>query len=206
MDAAVLRLSDVTKRFAGRTVVDRLSFEIRSGEVFALLGPNGAGKTTIVRMLVGMILPDEGRIEVGPGDAPSAVLPSEQTGYLPEDRGLYRDVSVLRTLVFFGMLRGLERRTARQRAEQWLERTGLLDRANEKVSALSKGNQQRVQLIAAVLHNPRIAILDEPFAGLDPIGQEFFLELLQELKQAGTTILLSAHQMDLVERARAAFC
>lgn len=201
MQPPVVRLHSVCKSFAGRTVVDRLDFEVRRGEVFALLGPNGAGKTTTVRMLVGIIRPDSGRIEVKLGAAATNALPPESTSYLPEDRGLYRELPVLRTLVYFGMLRGLERQVARNRAREWLERMGLGDRQNERLDALSKGNQQRVQLIAAFLHRPALAVLDEPFSGLDPLSQEFFLELVRELKQAGTTILLSAHQMDLVERA-----
>lgn len=198
---SVVRLHAVCKSFAGRPVVDHLSFEVRRGEVFALLGPNGAGKTTTVRMLVGIIRPDEGRLETSLGGNSTSALPPHSTGYLPEDRGLYREIPVLRTLVYFGMLRGLERREARKRAHEWLERMGLLDRKDERLDALSKGNQQRVQLIAAVIHRPALAILDEPFSGLDPLSQEFFLDLVRELKEAGTTILLSAHQMDLVERA-----
>ncbi len=200
MDSAVIRLHAVCKSFAGRAVVERLSFEVRRGEVFALLGPNGAGKTTTVRMLIGIIRPDEGRIEVSLDGPAADALPPRQTGYLPEDRGLYREIPLLRTLVYFGMLRGLDRREARRRAHEWLERMGLLDRKDDRLDALSKGNQQRVQLIAAVIHRPALAILDEPFAGLDPLSQEFFLDLVRELRDAGTTILLSAHQMDLVER------
>jgi ABC-2 type transport system ATP-binding protein len=151
-------------------------------------------------MLVGIIKPDEGRIAVSLAGSVTDALPPAQTAYLPEDRGLYREIPVLRTLVYFGRLRGLERREAERRALGWLDRMGLLDRKDERVDALSKGNQQRVQLIAAVLHKPALAILDEPFTGLDPVSQEFFLDLVRELKESGTTILLSAHQMDLVER------
>ncbi len=194
------RFDDVSKSFAGRLVVERLSFEVRPGEVFALLGPNGAGKTTTVRMLVGIIRPDAGRIEAFVGGQAADRIPAAHTGYLPEDRGLYPEVPLLRTLVYFGMLRGLERLEARARAEAWLERMGLADRKNERLDALSKGNQQRVQFVAAVLHRPTLAILDEPFSGLDPLSQEFFLELVRELKRDGTTILLSAHQLALVER------
>jgi ABC-2 type transport system ATP-binding protein len=201
MESSVLRLHGITKTFGGRSVVDRLSLEVRRGEVFALLGPNGAGKTTVVRMLLGIIHPDRGRIEVSLDHETTDRLPPARTGYLPEDRGLYREVPVLRTLVYFGRLRGLERAEARRRALEWLERMSLLDRKDERLDALSKGNQQRVQLIAALLHRPTLAVLDEPFSGLDPLSQEFFLDLVRELRAAGTTILLSAHQMDLVERA-----
>ena len=200
MDAAFLRAHGVSKRFSGHVAAERLSFEVRRGEVFALLGPNGAGKTTTVRMLVGIIRPDEGRIEVLAEGATRDRLRPDRTGYLPEDRGLYQEIPILRSLVYFGRLRGLDGRAAGTRACEWLEKMGLLDRKHDRLDALSKGNQQRVQFIAAVLHRPALAILDEPFSGLDPLSQEFFLDLVRDLRNAGTTILLSSHQMDLVER------
>jgi ABC-2 type transport system ATP-binding protein len=200
MDGAFLRAHGVSKRFSGHVAAERLSFEVRRGEVFALLGPNGAGKTTTVRMLVGIIRPDEGRIEVLAEGAARDRLRPDRTGYLPEDRGLYQEIPILRSLVYFGRLRGLDGREAGRRACGWLERMSLLDRKNDRLDALSKGNQQRVQFIAAVLHRPALAILDEPFSGLDPLSQEFFLDLVRDLRNAGTTILLSSHQMDLVER------
>ena len=201
MDENVVVVDAITKRFGDREAVGRVSFQVRRGEIFALLGPNGAGKTTCVRMLTGIIRPDEGRIAVSLNGQISASLPPGRSGYLPEDRGLYRETRVLKTLVYFGQLRGLERGDAERRAIEWLERMGLADRRDDRVDALSKGNQQRVQLIAAILHRPALAILDEPFTGLDPLSQEFFLDLVHELQAAGTTIVLSAHQMDLVERA-----
>jgi len=200
MNAASVRARGVSKRFSGHVAADRVSFEVRDGEIFALLGPNGAGKTTTVRMLIGIIKPDEGRVEVAAAGAALDHLPPGRTGYLPEDRGLYQEIPILRSLVYFGRLRGLDRREAARRACEWLERMGLLDRRYDRLDALSKGNQQRVQFIAAVLHRPALAILDEPFSGLDPLSQEFFLDLVRDLKDSGTTILLSSHQMDLVER------
>jgi ABC-2 type transport system ATP-binding protein len=197
----VIQLDRVGKSFGRRRVVEHLSFIVQRGEIFALLGPNGAGKTTTVRMLIGVIRPDDGRIAVTLNGQATDVLPPDATGYLPEDRGLYRDIPILRTLVYFGRLRGLEKNEASRRALEWLERLQLLDRKNDRVDALSKGNQQRVQLIASLIHRPAIAVLDEPFTGLDPLSQEFFLSLVRELREAGTTIILSAHQMDLVERA-----
>jgi ABC-2 type transport system ATP-binding protein len=193
-------VSGIGKTFAGRRAVDALSFRVLPGEIFSLLGPNGAGKTTTVRMLIGVIRPDEGRIAVALEGATSTSLPPAHTAYLPEDRGLYREIAVLRTLVYFGRLRGLDKDEARRRALEWLERVNLLDRKDERVDALSKGNQQRVQLIAAIIHRPTLAILDEPFTGLDPLSQEFFLGLVRELRESGTTVILCAHQMDLVER------
>ena len=199
--STVVTVDTITKRFGGRPVVEDLSFVVRRGEVFALLGPNGAGKTTTVRMLAGIIRPDAGRIAVTIDGQATDALPPAHSCYLPEDRGLYPQIPVLRTLTYFGRLRGLEKQEAETRAIAWLERMGLADRRHERVDALSKGNQQRVQLIAALIHRPALAILDEPFTGLDPVSQEFFLDLVRELKANGTTILLSAHQMDLVERA-----
>jgi len=201
MSAPVVQVDAVTKRFGPRDAVQRLSFTVARGEVFALLGPNGAGKTTCVRMLVGIIRPDVGRIVVSVNGHSTPSLPRATSAYLPEDRGLYREIPVLRTLVYFGRLRGLSRRDAEGRALAWLDRMGLADRRDERIDSLSKGNQQRVQFIAAILHQPAIAVLDEPFTGLDPVSQEFFLDLVAELKRSGTTIVLSAHQMDLVERA-----
>jgi len=196
----LVTVSGIGKTFAGRRAVHDLSFEVHRGEIFSLLGPNGAGKTTTVRMLIGVIRPDEGRITVSLEGATSTALPPTLTAYLPEDRGLYREIPVLRTLVYFGRLRGLEKDEATRRALDWLERVNLLDRKDERVDALSKGNQQRVQLIAAIIHRPTLAILDEPFTGLDPLSQEFFLGLVHELRASGTTVILCAHQMDLVER------
>lgn len=197
---ALVDVAGISKTFAGRRAVDNLSFSVSPGEVFSLLGPNGAGKTTTVRMLIGVIRPDEGRIVVTIDGSTASAMPPLRTSYLPEDRGLYREIPVLRTLVYFGQLRGLSKEDATMRSLHWLERVDLLDRKDDRVDALSKGNQQRVQLIASILHKPTLVILDEPFTGLDPLSQEFFLSLVRELREGGTTIILCAHQMDLVER------
>ncbi len=200
MSPSILAVSAIEKRFATVKAVDRLSFDVNDGEIFALLGPNGAGKSTTVRMLNGIIRPDRGSIEFRLNGAATSSPPPAELGYLPEDRGLYKDVQVLRTLVYFGTLRGMTRRDARRAATEWLARLDLAERANEKLDALSKGNQQKVQFISAILHRPRFAVLDEPFSGLDPINQDTFLDLLRELRGEGMTILLCAHQMQLVER------
>jgi ABC-2 type transport system ATP-binding protein len=197
VNTPLLSVRHVVKRFVSTTAVNDVSFDLHSGEVFALLGPNGAGKTTLLRMLLGLMYPDAGEIRFADG----VPLPPSQIGYLPEDRGLYQDVPVLRTLIYFGRLRGMTRTDAQQSAERWLERLDLHDRRGELLKALSKGNQQKVQFISAVLHAPRLAVLDEPFSGLDPLNQDLFLTLFRELRAAGTTILLSAHQMQLVERS-----
>ncbi|MEB3214556.1 MAG: ATP-binding cassette domain-containing protein, partial [Leptolyngbyaceae bacterium] len=174
--------------------VDRLGFQVRKGEVFALLGPNGAGKTTTIRMIMGILEPDSGRIDMEGG------LHRSRLGYLPEERGLYQDVSVAETLLYLGSLRSSDRPALKARAKAWLERFDLYDRRNDKVSTLSKGNQQKVQFIASILHQPDLAILDEPFSGFDPINQELISACIRELADGGMTILLSAHQMQLVER------
>jgi ABC-2 type transport system ATP-binding protein len=194
----LIALHNVSKQFVTVRAVDDVSFDIPRQRIFALLGPNGAGKTTLLRMLLGLIQPDSGRIEF-PGDG--ARRPDrEATGYLPEDRGLYPDVKVLDTLTYFGTLRGMNRGAAHKAAQSWLERMGLADRSREPLKALSKGNQQKIQFISAVLHRPTFAVLDEPFSGLDPLNQDFFLSLIREMRDGGATVVLSAHQMQLVER------
>lgn len=190
----MLHLDSVTKTYATVVAVDGLGFQVRKGEVFALLGPNGAGKTTTIRMIMGILEPDSGRIDMDGG------LHRSRLGYLPEERGLYQDVSVAETLLYLGSLRSHDRAALKARAKAWLERFDLYDRRNEKVSTLSKGNQQKVQFIASILHQPDLAVLDEPFSGFDPINQEMISACIRELADAGMTILLSAHQMQLVER------
>jgi ABC-2 type transport system ATP-binding protein len=193
-----LSIQSVVKRYATVLAVDGISLDIARGEIVALLGPNGAGKSTLIRMLVGITRPDEGRILWN--GVEGVRLPAAELGYLPEDRGLYQDVSLQRTLTYFARLRGVPSSDAERMATEWLTRFELADRAKEKLGALSKGNQQKVQFAAAVLHRPRFAILDEPFSGLDPLNQELFLDLVRTLRTAGTTVLFSAHQMSLVER------
>ncbi|HEX7708248.1 MAG TPA: ATP-binding cassette domain-containing protein [Thermoanaerobaculia bacterium] len=210
-NSLLVSLRGVRKQFATVRAVDDVTLDIPAGGVFALLGPNGAGKTTLLRMLLGLILPDAGTITWH--TAAGALVPRDATigaassgpdpgtvGYLPEDRGLYPDVEVLRTLVYFGTLRGMTRAAARTAALEWLERLDLADRAQEPLKSLSKGNQQKVQFISAVLHGPRLAVLDEPFSGLDPLNQDLFLSLIRELAGDGATVVLSAHQLQLVER------
>ena len=198
---AALDVREIVKQFAQVRAVDGLSFRVEPGEIFALLGPNGAGKTTLVRMLLGIIHPDAGRIAWRLDETGERAPNPRLLGYLPEERGLHKDVPVLRSLVYFGMLRGMPRAAARRSANEWLERLELSERRTEKLGALSKGNQQKVQFAAAILHGPAFAVLDEPFSGFDPVNQERFLEHIDALRAAGTTILLSAHQMQLVERA-----
>ncbi len=197
--ATYLSVEDIRKRYKTTQAVDGLSFAVEEGRIFAFLGPNGAGKSTSVRILLGLTRADSGVIRFH--RAPDGARPApEAVGYLPEERGLYLDQSVLDTLVYLARLRGIDKSKAVQCTSDWLERFELLDRREEKIEALSKGNQQKVQVIAAIQHEPEVLFLDEPFSGLDPINQEKMLDLLRELKDRGTTILISAHQMALVER------
>lgn len=196
----MLIVDQVHRRFARVHAVNDISFEVREGEIFALLGPNGAGKSTLLRMLVGITRPDSGHIAWTLNGTALSRLPASAMGYLPEDRGLYQDQPLTAVLEYFGTLRGMTPHDARTSAATWLERLELGARKRDKVGALSKGNQQKVQFVAAVLHRPRFVILDEPFSGLDPLNQEAFLLLVQGLRNDGTTVLFSAHQMSLVER------
>ena len=196
----LLEVTEVRKRFVSVRAVDGISFAVQRGEIFGLLGPNGAGKTTLIRMLLGMLRPDSGSVRFYDGEAVRRNLPPNRVGYLPEERGLYQDMPILETLKFLGALRGMERAAATAAGEEWLKRLDLYSRRNDKLKTLSKGNQQKVQLASALLHRPVVAILDEPFSGLDPSNQEFLLTIIRELRDGGMTILLSAHQMQLVER------
>ena len=193
-----VRLSSVRKTFGAHTAVADFDLEIETGTIYGLLGPNGSGKTTTIRMMMGILLPDSGTVELF-GGAPDFARRS-RVGYLPEERGVYEKMKVLDQLVFFGEIRGIGRATARSRAEGWLERLGLSEWASRKVQALSKGMQQKVQFISTVLHDPELLILDEPFSGLDPINQDVLEEIVREENERGKTILFSTHLMDQAER------
>ncbi|MFN8178449.1 MAG: ATP-binding cassette domain-containing protein [bacterium] len=192
-----VRFQAVTKSFAGRDAVRDLDLVVPRGAIYGLLGPNGAGKTTSIRMLMGILGPDAGSIAVL-GEPTAAV--KDRIGYLPEERGLYLGMKVIDNLVFFGTVRGLARPDARRRGEQWLGRLGLGEAAPRKLQELSKGNQQKVQFAATVLHGPELVVLDEPFSGLDPLNQDLLRRTMLDLAAAGTTIILSTHAMDEVER------
>jgi ABC-2 type transport system ATP-binding protein len=193
-----IAFQDVRKSFAAKTAVADLSFEVPRGTVYGLLGPNGAGKTTSIRMAMAILLPDAGTIRVL--DAPPGAALTDRIGYLPEERGLYQGMKVIDNLLFFGGLRGLSTPVARERATDWLERFGMGDTATAKLQELSKGNQQKVQFLATVLHEPELLVLDEPFSGLDPVNQDLMRRTILELAEAGTTVILSTHLMDEVER------
>ncbi|PHP45859.1 ABC transporter ATP-binding protein [Methanosarcinales archaeon ex4572_44] len=189
-----VEVSDISKSFDGQAVVSDLSFDIRAGEVFGLLGPNGAGKTTVIRMLLDIIRPDSGRITVF--NRPLGEV-KDSIGYLPEERGLYRKLTVMDTLMYLGSLKNNQ---SEERTLELLEKMGLLSHRDRKVSELSKGMQQKIQIIAAIIHDPDLVILDEPFTGLDPVNMKLVQDLILELKSEGKTILISTHMMDKVER------
>jgi len=195
-----LVVSQVKKQYANVTAIKHLSFQVNQGEIFALLGPNGAGKSSLVRMLTGFTQPDSGSISLTIDGETYSSIPSYTLGYLPEDRGLYPEKTVIKNLVYFAQLNGVDKKVALKRAKHWLERFDLLDRIDAQLKTLSKGNQQKVQLITAVIHQPKWVILDEPFSGLDPVNQEKVVTFLSELKAQGMTVILSAHQMAMVEK------
>jgi ABC-2 type transport system ATP-binding protein len=194
----MLEIRECTKRYDGRAVVNRVSFEVQPGEIFALLGPNGAGKTTLIRMITDILRPDEGEVRFQ--GRPVGRELREQIAYLPEERGLYRRVRTLEALAYYGELKGMGRRQARDRAMELLTRVGLAEWAMKQVQALSKGMQQKVQLCTALIGEPKLMILDEPFSGLDPINVQLLEDILRERRAAGATVLLSTHQMNKVEQ------
>ena len=193
----VLKLEHVVKQFGEKRAVNGISFEARQGEIFGLIGANGAGKTTTMRMVLGLIFPDEGNITYA-GKPYSAELKG-RFGYLPEERGLYPKYKVSEQIVYLAELRGMKRSDADRELKSWLERFGVPENYGRKVEELSKGNQQKIQFIAAVIHRPDYLILDEAFSGLDPVNVELLKETIQDLKRQGTTILFSSHRMEHVE-------
>lgn len=193
-----LELRSITKRYEKFVAVDDLSLTIDKGSVFGLLGPNGAGKTSTIRMMMGITLPDSGEVVVFGEKFRREHL--DRIGYLPEERGLYKKMKLREQLVFLAELKGVERGEATRRAEKWAERLELQSWMDKKVEELSKGMQQKVQFIAAILHGPEFLVLDEPFSGLDPANTVVLKDILLEQKKAGKTILFSTHRMDTVER------
>ncbi|TLS51239.1 ABC transporter ATP-binding protein [Paenibacillus antri] len=192
-----LQLERVAKNFGAKRAVNGISFTAQQGEIFGLIGANGAGKTTTMRMVLGLIYPDEGKISYGGQPYSQAV--KEQFGYLPEERGLYPKVKVSDQILYLAELRGMRRADADKALKSWLERFGVPENYGKKVEELSKGNQQKIQFIAAVIHNPHYLILDEAFSGLDPVNVELLKETIASLRDEGKTILFSSHRMEHVE-------
>lgn len=192
-----IEVSSIRKSFGNLQAVHDVSFEVHRGEIFGLLGPNGAGKTTSIRIVLDIFKPDNGRVEVLGG--PMNEEKKNWIGYMPEERGLYQDVDLETCLVYLGTLKGLSSTEAHRRLTPLLERFDLAAHKKKKVKELSKGMQQKAQIIATVLHEPDLIIVDEPFAGLDPVNTQLVKELIYEMSQQGTTILMSTHQMQQVE-------
>lgn len=193
-----LTLDGATKRYRNHLAVDNLSLSVPRGCVYGLLGPNGAGKTTTMRMVCNILIPDFGSIRLFDGLTPGKAA-ARCIGYLPEERGLYPKMKILELLAFFGELHGLSRHDATARAKTWLERLQLGEHRFRRVEELSKGMQQKIQFITAVLHDPELLILDEPLSGLDPVSAEVILDEMRNAKKKGVTIVLSTHQMEQAE-------
>lgn len=194
-----LLVNKISKSYSNKTVVNQISFHARPGEILGLLGPNGAGKTTTIRMIMGITAPDNGDIIFDYQGEQSLGIPRNQVGYLPEERGLYKESKVLQILQFLASLKGIKKKTATQEALSWLEKFDLQDYAHSKIEELSKGMAQKVQFIAAIIHQPKFVVLDEPFSGLDPVSQDVFKTEIRNLTKQGTIVLLSSHQMNIVE-------
>jgi ABC-2 type transport system ATP-binding protein len=192
-----LQLESVTKRFGDFTAVDDLTLSVGDGTMYGFLGANGAGKTTTFRMILGLLNANEGRITWN--NKPINYKTSPEIGYLPEERGLYPKMKVEEQLIFLWKLRGMNKTDAKAGLKNWLDRMEIPHYANKKVEELSKGNQQKIQVIASLLHNPKLLILDEPFSGLDPVNVELLKEAIIEFRNSGATIVFSSHRMDHVE-------
>jgi ABC-2 type transport system ATP-binding protein len=199
-----ISLDNVTKCYDGITAVSSVSLIVREGAILGLLGPNGAGKTSTIRMVMNILIPDEGSIRVF--GEPVNDETRRSIGYLPEERGLYPRMEVRAVIVFLAALRGLSQAEAEKRTTEWLARLELSDWADKKVRDLSKGMQQKVQFIAAVLHKPRLVILDEPFSGLDPVNAAMVKDIMLEMRAQGSTIVLSTHRMEQVEQMCDSIC
>ena len=192
-----IEIKDVVKQYDGHLALDRVSMDVPEGIIYGLLGPNGAGKTSLIRIINMITKPDSGEVLLGG----KPLQPSDvaQIGYLPEERGLYKKMKVGDHIVYLARLKGVDKATAVQRMNQWLERFDLTEWRDKKVEALSKGLQQKVQFIATVIHEPRLLIFDEPFSGFDPVNAEQLKQEILRLKDQGSTILFSTHNMESVE-------
>jgi ABC-2 type transport system ATP-binding protein len=194
----MLKVTDLRKEYNTVVAVDGVSLEVKRGELFGLLGPNGAGKTTTIRTVLNIIKPNSGEITFD--GKPFTEDTWNIIGYLPEERGLYRKSKIINTVLYFASLKGISAKRAKPLAYYWLNRFGLKNEGHRKIEELSKGNQQKIQLIISILHNPQLLILDEPFTGLDPVNQILLKDVLLELRQKNTAIIFSTHQMEQVEK------
>jgi len=192
-----VHISHLAKRFGDTRAVVDVSFTVEPGEIFGLLGPNGAGKTTTIRLMLDIFKPDRGTVSILGG--PMTEAKKDRIGYMPEERGLYQDAPLEQCLVYLGTLKGLSKADARQRLQAYLERFDLAQHKRKKVKELSRGMQQKAQIINTVLHAPELLIVDEPFSGLDPVNMQLVKNLMRELREKGTTVIMSTHMMHQVE-------
>lgn len=192
-----VEVKHIRKAFGPNLAVEDVSFEVQPGEIFGILGPNGAGKTTSIRVMLDIFKPDAGEVTIFGGSIDEAS--KNRIGYLPEERGLYKDQKLETVLLYFAQLKGLDQATARQRLTPWLEKFDLIDHRQKKVQELSKGMQQKAQIITTLLHDPDLIIMDEPLSGLDPVNTRLAKSVLRELSAAGKTLIMSTHQMYQVE-------
>jgi ABC-2 type transport system ATP-binding protein len=192
-----VEVSHIVKSFADKVAVDDLSFSVAPGEMFGLIGPNGAGKTTTIRMMMDIIKPDSGKVTIFGEKLGEAT--KNRLGYLPEERGLYKKLSVLESIVYLASLKGVDRHSATEKANELLNQTGMLSSKKKKIEELSKGMGQIIQFIVTIIHDPQLVILDEPFAGLDPVNTELLKGMFADLRNQGKAVILSTHQMNQVE-------
>lgn len=195
--SVILSVKDITKKFGKSTVVDNISFEVQKGEILGIVGPNGAGKSTILRCILGIIHPDSGEIAYNLDNHNK--INTSKIGYLPEERGLYKDAKIIDILMYMAALKNYPLDKARQKANEYFEKLDLKGKDKAKIEELSKGMAQKVQFIASIIHEPKFLVLDEPLSGFDPVSQNIFIEEIKNLATKGTTILLSSHQMNMVE-------
>lgn len=192
----ILKVEQLTKSFKDKDILHNISFDVKRGEIMAILGPNGAGKSTTIRNIMGIIHPDKGSIQFQEYDT----IPRHKIGYLPEERGLYKNVKVMDILLYLADLKDYSLSKAKERAFLYLKKFDLEGIENSSIDELSKGMGQKIQFISAIIHEPELLILDEPFSGLDPVSQDLFRQEIRNLANNGTAILLSSHQMNLVEQ------
>lgn len=200
----MLTVSNLRKDFTTIRAVDGVSLTVQRGHIFGLLGRNGAGKTTTIRCVLNILRPDAGEILYD--GKPFSPRVRNTLGYLPEERGLYKKSRLLDTILYFAELRGMQRATAKAESYRWLKRFDLLSHQDRRIEELSKGNQQKVQFISAIIHDPQLVVLDEPFSGLDPVNQIIFKDIFLELKQRGKAVIFSTHQMDQAEKLSDEIC
>ena len=200
----VLSLNEISKSFGSFYAVKDLNLNIEQGQIYGLLGPNGAGKTTTIRMVMGIIMPDKGEIKMF--DKSNSIDVLEKVGYLPEERGLYKKMKVLDVLHFFAELKGMKKPEMSSQIPDWLSRFELKDWQDKKVEDLSRGMQQKLQIIVTIMHQPKLIILDEPFTGLDPVNTGLVKDVILELQQKGATIIFSTHLMEQVEKLCDSIC